>query len=439
MATFVEANHKQLLLLPPDLRDWIPKDDISHFILQAVERVDISAFKINHRGSGSPRYHPRLMLSLLIYCYAHGIFSSRRIERATYRDLGARFITANTHPDHDTICSFRRQNEEAFAKTFLEVLKMAMELKLLRVGTVSVDGTKIDANASIYKSVRYDRAKALEKQLRKEVRERMKEAERADASNRPDPDALPADLANRERLAKKLAEAQERIKARAKARAEKEKTEHEKRLKNRKKRKGRRSGRKPGPPDPKPRPEEQSNLTDPDSRIMRKNHRAECRQSYNAQAVVETQSMLVLGARVSNCANDTNELVADVESIPSDLGLPKTVLADTGYMNGKEVRALQEQGIKVVMATKAPRRRKHDFRPEKPKKNKKLQARKPWILEIRKEMDKKENQDLYSLRKQTVEPVFGIVKRVMGFRQFLLRGIKKVELESGLSKIAFPN
>ncbi|HHI81043.1 MAG TPA: hypothetical protein ENK02_13840 [Planctomycetes bacterium] len=161
-----------------------------------------------------------------------------------------------------------------------------MELKLLRVGTVSVDGTKSDANASINKSVRYDCAKALEKQLRKEVRERMKEAERADSSNRPDPDALLGELTNRERLAKKLAEAQERMKARAKARAEKEKAEPEKRLKERKKHKGRRSGRKPGSPDP--RPEEQSKLTDPDSRIMRKNHRAECRQSYNAQAVVET-------------------------------------------------------------------------------------------------------------------------------------------------------
>ena len=148
------------------------------------------------------------MLFLWIYCDAHGIFSSRRIERVTYRDLGARFISANTPPDHDTIFSFRRQKEEAFAKTFLAVLKRSMELKLLRVGTVSVDGTKMDANASIYKTVPYDRAKALEKHLRKEVRERMKEAERADSSNRPDPDALPGELADREKLAKKLAEAQ---------------------------------------------------------------------------------------------------------------------------------------------------------------------------------------------------------------------------------------
>ena len=167
------------MLLPPDLREWVPADDFAHFVIEAVERVDIAAFKVNERGCGSAQYHPRMMLALVIYCYANGIFSSRRIERATYRDVGVRLVAANTHPDHDTIATFRRGNFTAIAACFLQVLLMAKELKLLRVGTVSVDGTKIDASASINKSVRYDRAKELVEQLKLDIAELMQAAESA--------------------------------------------------------------------------------------------------------------------------------------------------------------------------------------------------------------------------------------------------------------------
>jgi transposase len=402
-----------------------------------VDRVDISAFKINNRGTGCPQYHPRLMLSLLIYCYTKGVFSSRKIERATYFDLGARFITADTHPDHDTICQFRRVNEAAFNETFLEVLKLAQELRLLRVGTVSVDGTKIRANASLNKSIRFDRAKALEKQLRREIRGLLKQAEEADTNQEEDSSKLPKELAHHKALAEKMAMAQERIKERARARAKKEQAEYERKLKAREKREGRKKGRKPNPPDPRPKANEQVNLTDPDSEIMRKSKRSECQQSYNAQAVVDTETMLILGTRVSKCASDSNELVADIEAIPEELGAPETVLADTGYMNGKEVKALQEKGMKVLVATKAPSRRKHDFRPKKPRRRKKNRVRASWVRKMRKEMKKEENKELYRLRKQTVEPVFGIIKGAMGFRQFLLRGLEKVEMEWGLLALAY--
>lgn len=169
MTRFVNANRDQTFLLPPDMRDWVPEDDLCHFVIEAVKRVDMAAFHVNTRGSGSLQYDPRMMLALLTYCYANGIFSSRRIERATYRDVAVRFVAANTHPDHDTIAVFRRRNEEAFKAAFLEVLLLAKELKLLKVGTVSVDGTKIDANASKHKSVRYDRAKALVKKLKVDI------------------------------------------------------------------------------------------------------------------------------------------------------------------------------------------------------------------------------------------------------------------------------
>ena len=146
------------MLLPPDLRDWIPEEDLVHFVIEAVEQMPATSFRINHRGTGSQQYSPRMMLALLIYCYANGIFSSRRIERATYRDIGVRYLTADTHPDHDTICTFRRENQEAFRETFLHVLKLARELGVLKVGTVSVDGTHLDANASKSNNVRFDRA-----------------------------------------------------------------------------------------------------------------------------------------------------------------------------------------------------------------------------------------------------------------------------------------
>ena len=153
MSNFVDCDRDQAFLLPPDLRDWIPSDDLAHFVIEAVERVALGAFKVNHRGTGSAQYHPRMMLALLIYCYANGIFSSRRIERATHRDIGVRFIAANLHPDHDTIARFRRENFAAVSESFLQVLLLARELKLLRVGLVSVDGSKFKANASKHRSV----------------------------------------------------------------------------------------------------------------------------------------------------------------------------------------------------------------------------------------------------------------------------------------------
>ena len=161
MTTYAPFDRDQPFLLPPDLKDWLPEDDLAHFIVAAAERVRLGAFRTNRQAGGKPQYHPRLMLALLVYCYANGVFSSRRIERATYRDIGARFIAANTHPDHDTIATFRRTNKAAFEAAFLEVLLLARESGLLKLGTVSIDGTKIDANASKIRSVRYDRAQAL--------------------------------------------------------------------------------------------------------------------------------------------------------------------------------------------------------------------------------------------------------------------------------------
>src|SRR5215216_5612888 len=194
MGTFVPFSRDQSFLLAPDLRDWLPEDDLAHFIVAAVDRVPLAAFQAKAAASGKPQYHPRLMLALLVYCYANGVFSSRRIERANYRDIRARFIAANTHPDHDTIATFHRTNKAAFEAAFLDVLLLAREMSLLRLGTVSIDGTKIDANASKIRSVRYDRAQALRAKLAADIAALTARAEAADAEDAPDPQALPKEI-----------------------------------------------------------------------------------------------------------------------------------------------------------------------------------------------------------------------------------------------------
>jgi len=438
MSKFVDCARDQAFLLPPDLRDWIPEDDLAHFVIAAVERVEMSAFKVNHRGTGSAQYHPRMMLALLIYCYANGIFSSRRIERATYRDIGVRFVAANLHPDHDTIATFRRENLAAVSESFLQVLLLARELKLLRVGLVSVDGSKIEASASKHRSVRYDRAGELVKQLELEIADLMARADAADGSGEDDPQALPREIARREALRDQLDAARHRLEMQARARAEAERADYEAKLAARDKRKGRARGKHPKPPDDTPPPQAQSNLSDPDSRLMRKSKHHEYRQAYNAQAVVDAAgSQLILGARIGQCASDRNELVADIAAIPVELGPPEMVLADNGYANGDEVENLTEAGIEALVATGAQRRRRlHDFRPAKagaaPK-----EPKAEWLQAMAARLASDEGRALYKLRQQTVEPVFGIIKAVLGFTGFSLRGLDKVTGEWGLVALAY--
>jgi transposase len=265
--------------------------------------VRLGAFRTNPQAGGKPRYHSRLMVALLVYCYANGVFSSRRIERATYRDIGARFIAANTPPDHDTIATFRRTNKAVFEAAFLEVLLLARESGLLKLGTVSIDGTKIDANASKIRSVRYDRARALRAKLAADIAELTAKAETAD-SEEDDPQALPREIARREALKAKLDAACARLEAEAKAQAEAERPGYEQKKAAHDAKKGRR-GRPPKLPDGTPPPERQSNLTDPASQLMRKSKAHEYRQAYNAQAVVCAEgSQLILSTNMATTPSD---------------------------------------------------------------------------------------------------------------------------------------
>ena len=246
-ARFINIDRQTTLLLPPDLRDWVAEDDLVHFVIEAVERLPLSTFAVNHRGSGDAQFPPAMMLALLIYCYANGLFGSRRIERATYRDVAVRYLCADTHPDHDTICTFRRHNLEAVAAAFVDVLELARELRLLKLGCVSLDGTHLRASASKDKNVTYQRAGELRTQLRLDVDALLAQAEASDRED-TDPQALPKEIARREKLLGKMDAACAQIEARAKARAQAEQAEYKRKVAARAEREGSAKGPEPKPP-----------------------------------------------------------------------------------------------------------------------------------------------------------------------------------------------
>ena len=441
---FKPVDRDQPLLLPYDLKEWLPANHIVHFTIEAAALVPISQFVVNERGSGDEQYHPHMLLALLLYCYSHGIFSSRRIEKATWSDVAVRYICANRHPDHDTICTFRVRNKDAIAEAFLRILLLAKEMKILKVGTVSVDGSKIKANASIHKSIRYDRAGELEQELGFEIAQLLMKAESEDKVKDERGDDLDSELERLVILREKMKKAQETIEARARERVRFEQEEYERKVRERKDKPKGHKGPPIKKPDEEPGKAEQANLTDPDSRIMRKSRRSEYTQSYNAQAVVDAEgTMLVLGACVTNRTCDANELAVDLASIPAEIGAPTRALADKGFASEKPVQTLQAAGIEVLIpmtSESAWQERRHDFRPKRsPATNtaKEIPYQMPWVKAMTETMKTDEARRLYRLRKQSVEPVFGIVKQAMGFRQFLLRGMEKVDLEWRLVLCAY--
>jgi transposase len=438
---FKNVDRQTPLLLPPDMRDWVAEDDLVHFVIQAVERLPLSSFAVNSKGCGDEQYPPHLLLGLLVYCYANGIFSSRRIERATYRDIAVRYLTANLHPDHDTICAFRRNNLAAIAQAFVEVLELARELKLLQLGTVSLDGTHIKANASKDKNVTYERAQQLRSQLEQDVQQLLQQAEAADQKEQ-DSQKLPDEIARRERLLKKMDEACARIQARAQARAAAEEAEYQRKVAERAQRPGKKNGPLPKPPSPTPSPKESINLTDPEASLMRKSKREGYTQSYNAQAVVAVGgSQLIVGQRVCDCPSDAGQLEADVASIPASLGQPTRVLADCGYVDRAAFKRLETErpGLELyvsVQREEAHAERRYDYRPPDKIKPPKVLVD-PTLLAMAAKLKTPEGKAIYRQRAQTVEPVFGIIKAAMGFRQFLLRGLRKVTGEWNLVCLAY--
>jgi len=427
----VNVDRDTPMLLPVDLRQWVPEDDLVHFVINAVETMNLSAVSVNSRGSGSKQYPPRMMLALVIYSYANGVFGSRRIERCTYRDVAVRYLTGDTHPDHDTICAFRRENGPLIKQAFVEVLRVAREMKLLKVGTVSVDGTHIRANASKHKSLRYDRAGELERLLQKDVAELMARAEKSDSDPSPDDQSLPKEIARRERLLEKMREARRTLEERARN-ADKDQGGTGEGQGG--------SGTAAGGGDSTPtvpKDSQQINLTDPESALMRKSHHDSYEQAYNAQAVVDAEgSQMVLATDVIRTPSDANQLEPALEGVTEAVGPVQRMLADGGYVNAEAFDRVQEKvDLYVAIASEDNNYRRYDYRPPKQKPAKRVVD--PRLVAMRDKLATEQGKHIYGRRTSSVEPVFGIIKSAMGLRQFLLRGIAKVRIEWDLACLAY--
>jgi transposase len=422
------------MLLPPDLRDWIPLNHIVHFLIDAVDRLPAEDFHLNHRGTGDEQYPPRMMLTLLIYCYATGRFSSRVIEEATWSDVIVRYICGGTlHPDHDTLCTFRRTNRELFEAAFIKVLLMAQETAgLKKVGTVSIDGTKIKANASKHSAVSYKHAGEQIELLRKEVAQLTAKAEQIDKIPLDDGLSIPDEIVRREDRIKSLEHARKVIETRyeeerrqQQAEYEEKKAAYEQKRNNKKPR-----GKEPRPPSENPPDSKQYNFTDPESRIMKAGNGDHFEQAYNAQAAVETETYLIVGQLVTDAPNDKQQLNPVLESIPSEVAEPEHALADTGYYSEEAVeKAEAGDGPRVYCAiTKSSH---HVSVSDLEKKG--LPVPPPTGAPMKEQMAHRlntpEGKALYKQRKQTVEPVFGIIKEALGFRRFSMRGKEKAETE----------
>ncbi|HSI02809.1 MAG TPA: IS1182 family transposase [Reyranella sp.] len=441
MSNFREVDRQTGFLLPPSVDEWLPEQHLARFVVEVIDGLDLSAMVKSYRGSGSASYHPSVLLGLLVYGYATGVFSSRKLERASYDSVAFRFIAANDHPDHDTIATFRRRFLEEIEGRFVEVLVLAREMGLLKLGTVALDGTKIHANASRHSALSYEHASKIEAQLKAEVAELLALAEAADQADVPDGLSVPQELARREERLARLAEAKAKMEARARERFAREQAEHEAKLKARAE-KEKATGKKPGGKPPAaptagPGATDQINLTDEDSRIMPVAGGG-FEQAFNAQAAVAAGSMLVVATDVVQAANDKQQIVPMLEQLaelPEALGTPDTLLADSGYFSAANVTACSQAEIAPLIAQGRERHHpswRERFAPAPPAPDN------PTPLEaMRHRLATPEGKRLYALRKQTPEPVFGIIKSVMGFRQFLLRGLEKVRGEWSLVTMAW--
>jgi transposase len=441
MSNFRPINRDMDFLMPPSVDEWLPQRHLARFVAEVIEGLDLRGMTGSYRGSGEASYHPGLLLGLIIYGYATGVFSSRALERATHDSVAFRFIVANEHPDHDTIATFRRRFLKQIEALFVQVLGVAREMGVLKLGTVALDGTKIHANASRHSALSYERATKIEAQLKAEVADLLGKAEAADQADVADGMQVPEELARREKRLAEIARAKAVIEARAKERHARERAEYEARVAEREA-KAAATGKKPGgrapkPPVEGPLPSDQVNLTDEESRIMPVAGGG-FEQCFNAQAVVAADSLLVIAVDVVQAPNDKQQvepMLGKITHLPGELSKVGELLADNGYFSEGNVNACAAAGIEPVIAmgreahhpTLAERFVEDPTPPENP----------TPIEAMRHRLQTKEGKKRYALRKQTPEPVFGIIKSVLGFRQFLLRSLDKVRGEWSLVTMAW--
>lgn len=426
-------------LLPPSLQDWLPEKHLARFVVDIVDRLDLGELESCYGGGGKQPYHPALLLALLFYGYATGVFSSRKLEQATHDSVAFRYLTGDTHPDHDTIATFRKRFLKELEGLFVQMLILAKVMGLFKLGHVSLDGTKIKANASKHKAMSWGTANKLEEQLRREVRELLRRAEQADADDEPEMD-IPDELVRREDRLAAIDKAKAEIERRAQARFEAEQAEYEATLKRRKekeKKTGKKArGRAPKAPQSGPREKDQVNFTDEESRIMPSTEGFV--QAYNAQAGVDTNSHLIVENHITQQSNDKQELAPALDrlnAMKGSVGKPAGLLADAGYFSEANVNRCKTDEVTAYISDS---RERHNL---------------PWderfrlpppcaedadaVTAMQHRLRTPEGKAMYARRKSTVETVFGIVKEVMGFRRFHLRGFDAAQGEWNLVCMAW--
>jgi transposase/IS5 family transposase len=427
------------MLMSPSLQDWLPAKHLARLIVETVEQLDLRGIEDSYAGRGERAYRPKMLVALLLYGYATGVFSSRKLERSCFESVVFRYIAANTSPDHDTIADFRRRILPDLPGIFLQVLLVANELGVLKVGQISLDGTKIKANASKHHALSYAHAGKIKAKLRREIARLMKLAQAAE--NERDPEMnIPDEIKRREDLVAKIDEARAKIEEREAVRHKHIKARHAERLAQRKEH--RRNGKKPKGPRPKlpqlrVEPTAQVNLTDEESRIMPTSDGFV--QGYNAQAAVDIESQLIIHAHVTQATNDKQQLVPTLEglqALPESLGALGDIVADAGYYSEANAVACEDAGVTPYLAMS--RERHHSWLDAKLRKAKSKPSQDASPADrMAYRLQTSDGHELYSKRKSTVETTFGILKSAMGFRSFLLRGLTKVEGELQLVCTAY--
>ena len=402
---------EQDLLLPPSLRDWLPEDHLAYFVSDVVDQLDLSAIESVYEDEerGQPPYHPRMMTQILLYGYCVGVFSSRRIEKRLVEDIGFRVLAAGNEPDFRTISDFRKLHLPALQGLFDQVLQIALQAGTMKLGRVMLDGSKVKANASKHKAMSYGRMQEDEKRIKEEIKRLLAEAEATDAEEDARygrdrrGDELPAELARRETRLQKIQEAKRALEERAREQAKSKGQAEEK---------------------AKPEAKMQHNFTDPESRIMKAGDGFE--QAYNAQVAVEPDFQLIVGQLVTQDANDKQQLKPVVEAMREQSGQkPAEVVSDSGYCSDANLQYLEQKKIEGFVATdRESYRDRSQPGPRGP-----LPKEATRVDRMRRKLQTKVGAAIYSKRKTVVEPVFGQIKQVRGFRQFLLRGLEKVKGE----------
>ena len=436
---FQTINRETAYLLPPSLQDWLPEKHLARFVVDIVERLELSELESCYGGGGKQPYHPAILLALLFYGYATGVFSSRKLEQSTYDSVAFRFITGDTHPDHDTIATFRKRFLGELEGLFVQLLVMAKLMGIFKLGNVSLDGTKVKANASKHKAMSWGYANQLEEQLRREVQELLRQAEQADAEEEPEID-IPDELARREDRLAAIEKAKAEIERRAQERFEAEQAEYEEKLKKRKEQEektGQKArGRTPKPPQAGPRDKDQVNFTDEASRIMPSSEGFV--QAYNAQAAVDIDTHLIVENHITQQPNDKQEIeptLKQLNEVEDSLGKPEGLLADTGYFSEGNVKRCEANEITPYISD--CRERHHLPWDERFKSPPPCPEDVDAVTAMAHSLRTPAGKSVYAKRKYTVETVFGIIKEVLGFRQFHLRGLDSAQGEWNLVCMAW--